>query len=567
MMFKKRARAIGPALLGAAAVTGALIPGSFASVHTVRAAAPVYMVTNDAFHPTGFTRNFNPYNPNAMDYTNGAIYEPLMIITPAGGGHTYPWLATSATFSPNGKTLTVTLRNGLKWSDGQPLTAADVAFTFNYGKAHPFADQNGLWAGKYLQSVTASGANKVTFALTNADSTLLPNLVSNNIKIVPQHIWASVKDPASFTNPNPVGSGPFANVTAFSSQQFIYAKNQYYWQKLNYDGLKIPNFLDNNGANTAMEAGQLDWTGNFVPDIQKVYVAKDPAHFHYYFANTNPLGLWFNDQKYPYSMPGFRKALSYAIDRPRISNFAENGYELPSDATGIRLPFPTWYDKSLDAQSTEMTTYNPAKAKSMLLAMGFKLNGGQFYDPHGAKVSFTIEVPTPWSDWVLAIKLLAKDFQQIGINATIKTIDQATWLTQSQSGQLDAHLHWTGFSTTPYYTFYSYMSQQSFTPIGTDASLNGENNWERYTSAAATNLFAQFRTTQDVQKQKAIMDQVQSIQLQDFPYIPIMHSADWYTYSTLHFTGWPTESNFYVRGSANDYPDRTMVIASIRPAK
>jgi len=83
MMFKKRARAIGPALLGAAAVTGALIPGSFASVHTVRAAAPIYMVTNDAFHPTGFTRNFNPYVATNMDYTNGAIYEPLMIITPA----------------------------------------------------------------------------------------------------------------------------------------------------------------------------------------------------------------------------------------------------------------------------------------------------------------------------------------------------------------------------------------------------------------------------------------------------------------------------------------------------
>jgi peptide/nickel transport system substrate-binding protein len=564
MKLHPRVKVAAPCVLAAATLALALAPAT-TSARASRA-TPVYLVSYTSFHPTGFTRLFNPFNPDPMDFTVGAIYEPLMIITWASGGHTYPWLATGYRYSDGGKTLTVTLRKNLKWSDGQPLTAQDVAFTFNYGKAHPFADQNGLWAGKYLQSVTATSPTTVVFKLTKVDSTLLPFIVTN-VKIVPQHIWSKISKPDTFTNPNPVGSGPFANVTNFSSQEFILARNKYYWQPLAYDGIKVPLFLDNAGADTARSKGELDWSGNFVADIQHVYVAKDPAHNHYYFAQVAPLGLWFNDQKYPYSLVGFRKALSLAIDRQRISNFAENGYELPADGTSIKGIFPTWYDRSLDAQSTALTTYNPAKARKMLLGMGFTLKNGQLYDPHGHKVSFTMVVPTGWSDWVLVLQLLTQEFKKIGIDASYKTIDQAAWFSKSQAGELDAHIHWTQFNVNPYYVYYSYMSKESYTPIGTDASLNGQANWERYVSPQATALLAQFRATTDVQKQHRIIDQVERIQLQDFPYIPIMTSADWYEYSTLHFTGFPTQQNFYVEGSLNAPYTRVMVMTRLKPVK
>src|SRR5262249_19089663 len=152
-------------------------------------------------------------------------------------------------------------------------------------------------------------------------------------------------------------------------------------------------------------------------------------------------------------------------------------------------------------------------AKSMLQSLGFTYKNGDLYDPHGKRVSFTMIVPTGWSDWVLALQILTQDFKKIGIAVSYKTIDQAAWFTQSQSGQLDAHLHWTGFNINPYYIYYSYMSQQSFTPTGTDASLNGQANWERWTSPLATTLAAQFRKTTDVQTQHTIIDQLQKIQL------------------------------------------------------
>jgi peptide/nickel transport system substrate-binding protein len=563
MKFKTRNRFTLPALLSGIALAAVLVP---ASIHSARAASPLYLTAYQNFHPTGFTRNFNPYNPNAMDFTTGAIYEPLEIISPVTGGHTYPWLATGYAYSNGNKTITVTMRPGVKWSDWQPLTAQDVAFTFNYGKKNPVADQNGLWAGKYLQSVTAQGADKVVFQLTKVNTTLLPYILSS-VFIVPQHIWQNVKNPQSYTNPNPVGSGPFTQVTNFGTQEFIYARNPHYWQKVSYDGIKVPQFIDNTGADAARARDELDWAGNFVADIQHTWISKNPTKNHYYFYNTNPIGVWFNNQVYPYSLASFRRALSYAIDRKRISSFAENDYEKAADATGIKYIFPTWYDKSLDAQSTDLSTYNPDKAKSALIKAGFKYQNGQLMDPHGKKVSFTMVVPTGWSDWILALQILTQDFKKIGIDATYKTIDPATWTTKSGMGQLQAQLHWTGYGVTPYYIFYSYMSKESFVPLGTDVNLSGETNWERYTSSQATNLFAQYRTTTDQQKQKQLIYQAEKIQLQDMPYIPIMTGADWYEYTTVHFTGWPTEQNFFVQGSPNDYPSRVMVMTKLQPVK
>ena len=561
MALKLRARVAVPTLLGAVALAGTLIPASVAT-HTARAASPIYLTTNQNFHATGFTKNWNPFDANQNDDTKGTIYEPLYVISDIGKN--YPWLATGYAYSNGNKTLTVTLRHGVKWSDGQPFTAADVAFTFNYGKQYSAADQNGLWAGKYFNSVTAQGTDTVVFQYTKVNTMLLPNIVSN-VVMLPQHVWSKVTNPDKYSDPNLVGTGPFANLKSFSTQEFILGKNPYYWQKIAYDGFRAINYLDNNGVVPAMVRGDIDWTGHLIPNTQGAYAAHDPSHYHFFYHNTNPLGIWFNNEKYPYSLVAFRKALSYAIDRKKVSSIAENGYELPAEATGIKLPFPEWFDNSLNALSTDLSTFNPAKAKATLLAAGFKYQGDQLMDPRGNKVSMTLSVPAGWSDWVLACRIIVQNFKAIGVDAQFVGLDQATWFTKSQSGQIDAHIHWTGFLTTPYTTFYSYMSKESFTPTGTDASLNGQNNWERYVSPEATSLLAQFRSTSDVAQQKVIAYKLEAIQLRDLPYIPVMHSANWYTYSTLHFTGWPTKDNFYVEGSPNSYPDRVVVMTRIHP--
>jgi peptide/nickel transport system substrate-binding protein len=566
MMGLSRKGLLAPALVGGLALVGSLVPAA----HTSAQSSPVYL---NAFYQfkTTMIRDFNPFDvAGQMDWTTNEIYEPLLVVNvpPATNGMIYPWLASAYSWTNGNKTLVLTARSGVKWSDGQPFTAQDIAFTFNYGKAHAVADQQGLWAGKYITSVTAKG-NKVYINLANVDTTILRTI--SLVNIIPQHIWASISNPAAFQNPNPVGTGTFTQVTDFTPQGFTLTKNPYTWQpSVAYDGIHDSSFSGNDAANLAMVDGQLDWTGNFVPNIQKVYVSKDPAHFHYDYASEEANGLWMNDQLYPYSLPDFRKALSHAIDRQKLYTIAEYGYQKPSDVIGLAGPFPQWADPSLAAAAQEAATYNIAEGKAILAKASFTWKGGKLYDPKGSPVTITLSVINGWSDWVLGMQIMQKGFEQLGIPTTINLMTQPDWYSQSGKGTLPGgglQLHWPQAGATPYNFYESFMSQESYTPFGVDVNTTGWNNWERYFSPEATNYLRQFRATSDLALQKKLIDQVQAIQLQDMPYIPTTYAADWYTYSTLHFTGFPTPDNFYTSGSPNDHWSNVLVISRLKPVQ
>ena len=551
------------------ALAGGLVPAATSFAHRNSAAAPVYLTTYQNFKTT-MTRNFNLFDPaGRMDFTDFGIYEPMMIVNipPGAPGVSYPWLATGYSWSNGNKTLTFTIRNGVKWSDGQPFSAADVAFTFNYGKQYAAADQQGLFAKPaQLTSVTASG-NKVVFNFTTVNTTIFRR-IANQTLIIPQHIYSKITSPTTFANPNPVGTGPFTQVTDFTPQSYTLAKNPYYWQPIHFDGIHVPSFTGNDAAALANTQGQLDQTGNFIPDCQKVYQAKDPTHFFCNYTTVGPVALWMNDQQYPYSMPEFRKAVSYSIDRQKIYKIAEYGYEPPSDALGVLGPWPNWMDPTLAAQAKDLATYNPAKAKATLLAAKFTYKGEALYDPNGNRVNLTLNVINGWSDWDLGMQILQGDLKAIGVNASINLMTQPAWFDQTGKGTLpggDGQYHWVNTTSTPYDYFEGFMSQESFTPVGTDATLTGTDNFERYESLQASALLKQFRETSDLALQHKLMNQVEAIFLQDLPIIPVVYSADWSTYSTLHFTGWPTPANPYTSSSINDTWARLKVWTSLKP--
>jgi len=107
---------------------------------------------------------FNPLNPSYTGLSVGFIYEPLVYMNPLQQGKATPMLASAYKWSNGNKTLTFTIRSGIKWSDGTPMTANDVAYTFNLTKKNPALDLTGAWS--VLTSVTASG-NTVTMNFKN----------------------------------------------------------------------------------------------------------------------------------------------------------------------------------------------------------------------------------------------------------------------------------------------------------------------------------------------------------------------------------------------------------------
>ncbi len=552
---------------GPSTVARTLAPHAQAS-----AAGSRYITSFQVFH-TSFTRNFNPFDcgaGTAMDFTCGAIYEPLYILTTAGGGHQYPWLATAYRFTDGGKTLLLTIRHGVQWSDGQPFTAADVLFTLTYGQKFPGTDQISYVPRNTsnVKSINLVGTDQVAIHFRTVDVTVLPRILTS-IKIVPQHIWAHVKDPMTFTNPSPVGTGPFTQVLRFSNQEYVLGRNPHYWQlgEPRADGLRVPLYTGNDSANLALAHGDLDWESTFVPKLQQIWVKPDPAHHHYYLGDLQGAnGLFFNDQVYPFSLTGFRKAISYAVDRTKIWQIGEYGYEPPTDAIGVAAVWPTWMDKSLTPAATELARYNPAKAKALLATLGFKTKDGQLYDPRGHLVHIQLSVPSGWTDYVLDCQIIQQDLQALGIATTVKLMDLNSWTERQNKGDFSAILQAPPNGTTPYYYFNSYMSSQSYVPTGQDASLKGF-NLERWTSPAADKLLTQYQQSTDAATQHAAIDGLERIQLDQMPWIPLMNSPYFYNYNTLRFTGWPGKGNDYALGAPWQYPDNTKIMATVAPIR
>jgi peptide/nickel transport system substrate-binding protein len=516
-----------------------------------------------------FTKNFNPFTGTGLptgQMVRGAIYEPLMI-TPLGGKPTVPWLAQSWTWSNGNKTLTLNLAKGVKWSDGKPMTSADVVYSITAGKQNSVMDLDGYTRpSSNFQSVKAVGPYKVVITLKTIDSQFIPATL-NGVIVVPKHIWASVADPATFTNPNPVGTGPFTKITRFTSQDYVLSKNPNYWQpgKPLIKCLEYVQAASNDAALALIQSGQVDMTHNFVPNVQQAYEAKDPAHFHAFYATTAyPHSLVFDETQYPYSIPAFRKAISLAVDRNSVSKLGEYGYAPPADALGINGIFPQWVTPALKAEAKAEATYDPAKAKATLIAAGFTYKGSQLLDPKGNPVTLNIHVISGWSDWVASDTIISKNLQAIGINSNVALEpDWGSWFPNAYATKNPTLLWQIASTATPWGYFNANLSQNSYIPSGQDASSTG--NWSHTYDATATTLINQWRATLDPKKQQLIATQLEKIWLNELPIIPMFVAPLWSTYSTRYFHCFNSPKNFYGNPIFSSNPDNSLAFTRICP--
>ena len=192
------------------------------------------------------------------------IYEPLFFYNTAKAGDIKPWLGTSYAWSNGGKTLTVQLRHNVKWTDGKPFTSADVVFTFNQALHSTALNKFGL----PLASVSADGTYGVTINFTKAAYTDAYYALGR-VEILPQHIWKSITNPTTFLNEHPVGTGAYI-LTKFSPQVFELTANPHYYMPglPHFKTVRFIGYSGNTTLDAAIEAGQLDWTGAFIPNIK-----------------------------------------------------------------------------------------------------------------------------------------------------------------------------------------------------------------------------------------------------------------------------------------------------------
>jgi peptide/nickel transport system substrate-binding protein len=400
-------------------------------------------------------KSFNPITES--NEVTGMIYDALLT-TNGETGELEPGLAESWEISPDQKTITYKLREGLKWSDGVPMTVDDVVYYYNeilFNEKIPNSAVDLFRIGEKgtFPTVRKVDDRRVEFAspepfaplLRFAGGSVLPKhalekyVTQTDSKGTPlvASVWGTDTDPKEL-----VGNGAYVLKSYEPSQRIIFERNPYYWRKdaegnqLPYIEQYIVQIIEDTSASLAQfRAGGLDVEG-VTPEFFAL-VKREEARGNFKILNGGPAlssqfitfnqntgsrngkplvdpvkSKWFNNLE-------FRKAIAHAIDRNSMINNIYQGLGVPQhSAIYIQSPYYFPPEKGLPTYD-----YNPAKAKDILLKAGFKYNAAnQLTDAEGNRVRFNLSTNAGNKVREAMGSQIKTDLAQIGIQADFQPL-------------------------------------------------------------------------------------------------------------------------------------------------
>ncbi|WP_246677069.1 ABC transporter substrate-binding protein [Mesorhizobium sp. B2-4-15] len=511
--------------------------GGEAAFSTSAFAASENVLTVHIEEQTGWVKNFNPFDAaGRRSSTTDFIYEPLVIFNQFDGGKPVFRLATAYSFSEDLLSLTFTIRDGVMWSDGQPLTAEDVVYSLELALSNAAVDLVGLTAA--VSGVQQVGNSDVKLTL-KAINSLLPEALGG-FSVVPKHIWKDVPNPATFANETPVGSGPMTEIRRFTSQVYEQARNPHYWDaaSLKVDVMRFPQISGNDQMLAALPTVGLDWFGSFLPDIDKTYVALDSEHNAYWQPPGDTVSFDLNwkaaeaGNNEAFNDINFRHAFSLTLDRKSMVDVAGFGYPTANgSATGLPQTFESWRNADAGKDADKWVAFDLDGASKAFDAAGYDKRDGEGFrlTKSGKPIKFSIIVPTGWTDWIDDAQIAIEGLRKAGINATVATPPFTQYVQHLLDGSYDVAMHARPDGATPFDAYYGSYSSDLVGKTRHSAS--------RYTNPKLDSLFADFRGTADDAKRHAIFNDIQVIIANDFPVIPAFNNPIWYQYCTKRFSG------------------------------
>ena len=489
----------------------------------------------------------------------------------------------------NDKTLRIYIRKEAKWSDGRAITAEDFAYTFELTKKLGIGPGAG-W-DNYIASINRIGTQVVEFKAKEKPLNYFQFLTyALGAQPMPKHVYTALEakkvNIGDWANDKPseqVVSGPY-KLYFYSPDIVVYQRVENWWGKGIF-GLPKPKFLahviykDNPSASLALERGETDWAGLFIPSVWELWQKKNlPVGTWYkskpYFIPDGVIFLYLNNTKPGLSDPNVRRAIAYAIPYDDMLEKAYFGYSSqahPSYVIDFFEPNKQYinYDLWKKTFGTEdgRPDFDLEKAKKILDDAGYKVGkDGVRVGPDGKKLTYTISVPYGWTDWMMMCEMIAKNLKSIGIEVTTEFPDFSVWADRMTKGTFDMILSWSvGPSFDHPFNIYRFVLDKRLSaPVG---EVTWAGDWERYDNDEIVKLLDTAVSTLDSKTRKNAYMRIQEIIAKDMPVIPAFYGAHWYEYSTKYWVNWPNQDKPYWFRPAPFHADTWPVLFVISPAK
>jgi peptide/nickel transport system substrate-binding protein len=432
-------------------------------------------------------------------YTLDKIFEPLYVTSPKGV--LTPWLATGYTASKNNKTLTFALRPGVKFSDGSPLTAADVVFSINRARKDAAGPLSFL--DYAITSLEAKGSSTVVVQLSTPWAPIISDISVFANAIIPANFGG--KSEAEFFK-SPVGTGPFT-LSSFTpdATSLTLKANPHYWQKGKpyLDSVEFLYVDNDNQRVLQIEGGQVNIIDT-VPPAEVASLKGNSSVVLEQFPAWEVDLLVLNEKLPQFADRHVRRAITYAIDRPALVHAANFG-------TGE--PGGSFFPPSLEYYSaaTPVLEYSLSKAKAELAKSKY---------PKGFATKILVDSGN--QKFVTFAQIIKSQLQPLGIDVTITGLDHSAFESTFQKFDYEMFID---------YAINDISDPDEMASFELNFKDGGSSSyWSSYNNPAVTALVNSAEAEFNPTKRAALYAQIQSLVAEDAPFVPLDYPP--YIYAT-----------------------------------
>lgn len=511
--------------------------------------------------------NYNPYLPGTLKHAGlqQVGFESLFYYN-YETGEMVPWQATGFEFNETFDEVTITLREGVTWSDGLPFTSADVAFTLEMLKAN--APALGNWsvnAKTWIASVETPDPLTVVIKLTSPNPRFMLNTfgvrIYDTTMIVPKHVWED-QDPTTFANFDialgwPVSTSPYQLISSTSTET-VWARRDAWWgAATGFHDLPEPlevlfRTAGSEERRAAMAVNnELDSMWVLGRDNFEGVVERNPDVFSWFdgppyaYLDPCPRYMGFNTVNPPFDDPRVRWAISYALDRNAIVDIAWENLTVPARWMTPDYPsFAPYIEAASNLFATHDTlAFDPEETNRIMTEAGYVKDGEFWVDAEGNPISVDLVIREGEADQTRMAPVVAQLLRRAGFDAQFQLADIATFTDALNSGRADAWLDVScGGIEDPFATFDNYHSRHA-TPIGTVAT-GARTRWANPDFDAVVDAMA-VTAASDPQMIELFHDGLE-IWLEDLPAIPLVQAALLTSFNGHYWANWPDSENNYV---------------------